>query len=67
MKIGIMSNFDCLLEIEGKRYEMTANFSRLEIMLEKDESVSALVYPINARGQLSYVVSIDEKMFLKAI
>lgn len=66
MKIGIMSNFDCLLEIEGKRYEMTANFSRLEIMLEKDESVSALVYPINARGQLSYVVSIDEKNVFKS-
>lgn len=66
MKIGIMSSFDCLLEIEGKRYEMTSNFSRLEVLLEKEESLSALVYPINARGQLSYVVAVDEDNIFKS-
>ena len=66
MKLGIMSNFDCLLEIDGKRYEMISNFSRIEILLENSEELSALVYPINARGLISYAFSIDKNNILKS-
>lgn len=60
MKIGITSKFDCLLEIDGVRYEMTSDFSRIEVLLEQHETLSGLVYPINARGLLSYAFSLND-------
>lgn len=54
MKIELKSDFDCLVEVLGQKYELIQDLSRIEIEVGEKESLIGVVYPINNRGLLSY-------------
>ena len=63
MKICLSCGFDCVLEIDEKKYEMRKHISKVFIEIEKHEKVLAVVYPIE-KNMVSYAFELDGEIAL---
>lgn len=59
MKIGIKSDFDCLLMIDERKFLLEENLERVEIEVQKNECIVLLVYPTKEKNLLSYAVNVE--------
>lgn len=58
MKIGIITQFDCVLDCNGSKYTMKKNISRIELEIFSDEECILLFYPTSDARLLSYTAQL---------
>lgn len=59
MKVGVQVLFDCVLDINGQKYQMKPCLQRVELELTQGEQVCLLFYPTTS-GHISYAAHIKE-------